>query len=143
MPDEIYFQASAVQRQDGFSGASANSLKVSSMTPEQALEYAELMKETFIKHWCTLTGNEKVPQPERALSANDFLVGITAKPLPDLGAFQTNLQFLRNNFAEVLDGLDAFASEPIIDQSRHELIDKARVKVLNANDAVTDAFAGL
>lgn len=50
MPSEIYLEVPVGKRQDGFN-LSSGKILVSDLTEEQANEYAELMKQTFIEHW--------------------------------------------------------------------------------------------
>ena len=49
MPNFIIFEKEAGLRQDGFKGDEVFPIK--NFTKEEAEEYAELMKITFIKHW--------------------------------------------------------------------------------------------
>ena len=50
MPSHIYVERPAGKRQDGFN-PSLGEIAVGDLTEEQAYEYAELMKNTFIEHW--------------------------------------------------------------------------------------------
>lgn len=50
MPSEIFIEQPIGKRQDGLN-LSKGSIKVKDLTEEQAYEYAELMKQTFIEHW--------------------------------------------------------------------------------------------
>ena len=49
MPNFITFKAKVGKKEDGFKPSSA--IPISDLTEEQAIEYAELMKQTFINHW--------------------------------------------------------------------------------------------
>jgi hypothetical protein len=49
MPNFVRFQLPATLRQEGFKQSEAISVK--DFTREEAEEYGELMKQTFIKHW--------------------------------------------------------------------------------------------
>ena len=50
MPNYITYEVPAGNRQDGFK-PNNNSFPIAMLSQEEALEYAELMKQTFIKHW--------------------------------------------------------------------------------------------
>jgi len=49
MPNFIRFKQEAGLKQDGFRLNEA--FPISNLTMDEAYEYAELMKQTFIKHW--------------------------------------------------------------------------------------------
>jgi len=49
MPDHVHFKHKAGLKQDGFKVDDGFPIK--DFTREEAEEYAELMKQTFIKHW--------------------------------------------------------------------------------------------
>jgi hypothetical protein len=49
MPNFIAYEAAVRRRQDGVTWDTG--LKVSDLSKEEAEEYAELMKQTFIVHW--------------------------------------------------------------------------------------------
>lgn len=55
MPNFISYKTNPGRRQDGFK--SDKVIPVSSLTKEQAEEYAELMKQTFLNHWQNKTTN--------------------------------------------------------------------------------------
>jgi hypothetical protein len=66
MPSEIFMEQPIGKRQDGFNPSKGNifnpskgSIKVKDLTEEQAYEYAELMKQTFIEHWKSGGKNER------------------------------------------------------------------------------------
>ena len=49
MPNFITYNSAPVRRQDGF--RNAPSIPVDELSEDEANEYAELMKQTFLKHW--------------------------------------------------------------------------------------------
>jgi len=49
MPDEIYLKQPIGKRGDGFTPNKG--IPIERLSKEQAEEYAELMKVTFLKHW--------------------------------------------------------------------------------------------
>ena len=49
MPNYVRFKKEAGRRQDGFK--SDQGFDIANFTREEAEEYAELMKVTFLKHW--------------------------------------------------------------------------------------------
>jgi len=49
MPNFVQIKKEAGLRQDGFK--SDNTFPISQFTKEEAVQYGELMKQTFIKHW--------------------------------------------------------------------------------------------
>jgi hypothetical protein len=50
MPNFICYEAQAGKRQDGFN-ANKNTIPISELSEQEAIEYGELMKQTFIEHW--------------------------------------------------------------------------------------------
>lgn len=58
MPSKIFMEVSRiVKKQDGFK-PSIESIDVADLNEDQAYEYAELMKVTFIDHWKQLSKHE-------------------------------------------------------------------------------------
>lgn len=51
MPNTIYLQAPPTTKQTGINWGGSNAIDVGELTEEEAQEYAELMKQTFLKHW--------------------------------------------------------------------------------------------
>jgi len=51
MPNDIYFSKKPGRKQDGIFLSPSHKMAVKDMTEEQAIEYAELMRVTFIEHW--------------------------------------------------------------------------------------------
>lgn len=49
MPSKIYLKQPVGKRQDGWQGNSG--IPIENLTRQQAEDYAELMKQTFISHW--------------------------------------------------------------------------------------------
>lgn len=49
MPNFVRFKKEAALRQDGFKVDEG--FPIENFTREEAIEYGELMKQTFIKHW--------------------------------------------------------------------------------------------
>lgn len=49
MPNFVRFEKPVGLKQDGFK--SDDGYPISNLTEEEAIEYGELMKQTFIKHW--------------------------------------------------------------------------------------------
>lgn len=50
MPNFIRYEAPAAPRQAGFT-ASGNCIAVSDLSAEEAAEYADVIREEFLKHW--------------------------------------------------------------------------------------------
>lgn len=48
MPNFAFFEQKAGLRQDGFK---TDGFPISDFTKDEAIEYGELMKQTFIEHW--------------------------------------------------------------------------------------------
>lgn len=63
MPNEIFFELeqNIGKKQDGFNPTSGK-ISVKDLTSEEANEYAELMKQTFIEHWTNLIDKNKIKQ---------------------------------------------------------------------------------
>lgn len=74
MPDEIYFETPPRVRQDGFHPRQG--ILVKDLSPDEALEYAELMKQTFLEHYGRLTGNLPTSRQDMDLS---FLKGLNER----------------------------------------------------------------
>lgn len=55
MPTVIMLEQVTAKKQDGPGFQKLGSIAVKDLTEEQAIEYAELMKETFIEHWKKLS----------------------------------------------------------------------------------------
>jgi hypothetical protein len=57
MPDFIRYEIEGETslRQDGFDPAKDNKISVGSLTVQEAEEYGELLKQTFITHWNKLS----------------------------------------------------------------------------------------
>jgi hypothetical protein len=58
MPSHIFIEQPIGKRQEGFK-QSIGKIPVKDLTEEQANEYAELMKKTFIEHWKSGGKNER------------------------------------------------------------------------------------
>jgi hypothetical protein len=56
MPNFLPYEVGAKPRQEGFN---PDRIPVSALTEQEAIEYGELMKQTFIEHW----RNKSRPQP--------------------------------------------------------------------------------
>jgi hypothetical protein len=50
MPNFIFFEVQPGKRQEGFQ-PNKNSIPVTDLDEQEAEEYAELMKQTFLDHW--------------------------------------------------------------------------------------------
>ena len=53
MPSNVYLEMPPGRKQDGFcpTDKAPGAIKVRDLSREEAGEYAELMKQTFIEHW--------------------------------------------------------------------------------------------
>lgn len=141
VPDEIHMVGKPGTRQEGFKPTPG--IPIKDLTPDQIREYAELWKETFFKHYCKAAGYEAMPEPDYAESPNQMLINVSPEPLNSLPAFQANLKITQLHLIDVLDNMDALASEPIVDDERRKLISIARMQVLKANEKIESAYEGL
>lgn len=141
MPEFIYFESAPGQRQDGFANAGANRMEIKDLTAGQAADYAELMKQTFIKHWSKETGRE-LPVKEKDLTDGEFVLGVGLIKEP-IGPYTRNLLGMKKNLAAVLDGLRAFSTEPAVDDQRRKKIYEADEAVMEANNRIEAAYQGL
>ncbi len=57
MPNFISYEIPARTRQEGFK-ADANKISISDLSKEEAEQYAELMKQTFLIHWHSKVENK-------------------------------------------------------------------------------------
>ncbi len=54
--DWIYYKIGPIVKQEGFNFDS-NRIPIGELTSEEAMEYAQVVKETFLKHWKEKTKN--------------------------------------------------------------------------------------